>query len=285
MPNNPINLTTSMNPQNPNNIIDLINMINQNNSNLNLNPNQIIKNQINPLNTNINNNSNLLLQQDPNNTNNNNLTNLNLNHLTLPNDSSNFNPNTNNINNIIELLSNIQAVHLYNSLTGGNAQNFTQTNPDSKNLQGLNPSQNTSTHNLLSSHLINNPNVNVNQNFNNSVSNSKATKFLNSLHKFDDKFKQFLDFKKNATNIVYVEGLPLNTSEREVAHLFRPFPGFKSVRLITREKSGEKSLICFADFEDILQATICINTLQGYRFDKNDLVGLHFSYGVTKSKK
>jgi hypothetical protein len=34
-----------------------------------------------------------------------------------------------------------------------------------------------------------------------------------------------------------------------------------------------------------VQSTICINTLQGYRFSKDDLIGLHFSYGVTKGKK
>ena len=67
--------------------------------------------------------------------------------------------------------------------------------------------------------------------------------------------------------------------------MFRPYSGFRNVRLITREKNGKKSLICFVDFEDVIQATLCINTLQGYRFDKNDLVGLHLSYGVTKNKK
>ena len=108
--------------------------------------------------------------------------------------------------------------------------------------------------------------------------------FPKSFFKFDDYFKKNMEFKRNATNIVYVEGLPNGSSDREVAHMFRPFPGFKSVRLITREKNGEKSIICFADFENVIQSTVCINTLQGYRFDKNDLVGLHFSYGVNKNK-
>ena len=115
------------------------------------------------------------------------------------------------------------------------------------------------------------------------VSESSAL-FLKNFNKFDDSFKSAIDFRRNATNIVYVEGLPNDATEREVAHLFRPFVGFKSVRLITREKNGQNSLICFADFENVLQSTICINTLQGYRFDKNDLIGLHFSYGVSKHK-
>jgi hypothetical protein len=45
---------------------------------------------------------------------------------------------------------------------------------------------------------------------------------------------------RNATNTVYVEGIPVNASEREVAHLFRPYKGFKAVRLIPRDKKGDK---------------------------------------------
>jgi len=62
---------------------------------------------------------------------------------------------------------------------------------------------------------------------------------------------QILPISKNATNTVYVEGIPTNASEREVAHIFRPFVGFKTVRLIPREKrQGEKVMLCFADFEN-----------------------------------
>jgi RNA recognition motif-containing protein len=67
---------------------------------------------------------------------------------------------------------------------------------------------------------------------------------------------------KNATNTVYVEGIPVDASEREVAHIFRPFIGFRTVRLIRREKRpGEKVVFCFVDFETPLQTTIVINTL------------------------
>lgn len=292
------------NLQNPNNLLDLINLLNNNNVNTNASA-QIIKNAIIPLNQNISNPNLLMQQQDPNNNLNllqgnlNNIPGLNPNlSLMTSNNSSLGNSGSaetsnNNYNNLLEILHNIQTVQLLNSLTGQTAssQNFNQSNSDSKNLQILNPNQNNSNSgnalNLLSNHLIPNQTSNLNNNNQNntSTSNSKSNSFLNSIHKYDDKFKYFLDFKKNATNIVYVEGLPLNATEREVAHVFRPFPGFKSVRLITRDKGGEKSVICFADFDDILQSTVCINTLQGYRFDKNDLVGLHFSYGVSKQKK
>lgn len=68
---------------------------------------------------------------------------------------------------------------------------------------------------------------------------------------------------KNATNTIYVEGIPTDASEREVsrkfphplpdrrADIFRPFRGFKSVRLIPREiNPEEKVILCFADFEN-----------------------------------
>ena len=82
---------------------------------------------------------------------------------------------------------------------------------------------------------------------------------------------------KNATNTIYVEGIRCDATEREVSRkfnypssclniyssdIFRPFRGFKSVRLIPREKGpDEKVILCFADFENALQTTIVINTL------------------------
>ena len=74
----------------------------------------------------------------------------------------------------------------------------------------------------------------------------------------------------NATNTIYVEGIPLDAKEREVAHIFRPFPGFINLRLVKKEKNGRLMNLCFVDFENILQSTICIATLQGYKFDKKD---------------
>ena len=74
---------------------------------------------------------------------------------------------------------------------------------------------------------------------------------------------------KNATNTIYVEGIPVDATEREVSRkynpqlrvnrsiffllidIFRPFKGFKSVRLIPREiNPDEKVVLCFADFEN-----------------------------------
>ncbi len=99
-----------------------------------------------------------------------------------------------------------------------------------------------------------------------------STYVLNSLSQFYNVFQNLVKIPKNATNTVYVEGIPSDTTEREVARkssmsssldIFRPFPGYKCVRLIPREtKTGERVLFCFADFENTLQSTLVINTLQ-----------------------
>jgi len=57
--------------------------------------------------------------------------------------------------------------------------------------------------------------------------------------------------------------------------IFRPFPGFRSIRLIPRDtKNGEKVLFCFADFETTLQTTLVINTLQVNICLENYFIGL-----------
>ena len=45
--------------------------------------------------------------------------------------------------------------------------------------------------------------------------------------------------------------------------IFRPYPGFLSARLIIKEaKSGRKFFYCFVDFENSVQATIALQSLQ-----------------------
>lgn len=77
---------------------------------------------------------------------------------------------------------------------------------------------------------------------------------------------EMLNVPKVASSTIVVEGLPPDAIEREVAHIFRPFPGFKTVRIVhvTSEgegegKSGESN--CFVDFESALQTTAVINTI------------------------
>jgi len=172
----------------------------------------------------------------------------------------------------LSLLNNIQSLSTPNHISNQVNTNYQQPIEESTHNKD-NLKFNSFSNEYKNRFNIKNSSSSLNQNFNKKIM------------KYDEKFKKLISLPKNATNIVYVEGLPLDTTEREIAHVFRPFKGFISVRLINRDKNGEKSLICFADFEELLDASICINTLQGYRFDKNSLVGLHFSYGVNKYKK
>jgi len=186
--------------------------------------------------------------------------------------NQNLNNNNNDINNQLESLVNNPLIKLIEqSNQNSNNQLYQNQTPQNQLLKNLT---------LLASV--------QNTNFNNTIQNNNLN--LNNqldsvLKKYENVFLDFENLKNHASNIVYVEGIPIDAKEREVAHIFRPFPGYKSLRLIQKEKNGENTILCFADFENVIQSTICINTLQGYRFDKNDLVGLHCSYGVSKNKK
>ena len=59
-----------------------------------------------------------------------------------------------------------------------------------------------------------------------------------------------------------MEGVPIDATEREVAHIFRPFPGYLLARLLLKEnKIGKKFYYCFVDFENKIQSTIAMQTL------------------------
>ncbi|GJR77074.1 RNA-binding protein 1-like protein [Tanacetum coccineum] len=77
----------------------------------------------------------------------------------------------------------------------------------------------------------------------------------------------------HASNTLFVEGLPSNCSRREVAHIFRPFVGYKEVRLVTKESrhsSGDPFVLCFVDFESPAEAATAKDALHGYKFDEHD---------------
>jgi hypothetical protein len=80
-------------------------------------------------------------------------------------------------------------------------------------------------------------------------------------------------------------GIPADATEREVSHVFRPFPGFLSARLIPKtSKNGRKYFFCFVDFENEVQATVALSTLQGYRFHWKDNKGLKLSFATPTSQ-
>ncbi|XP_010247370.1 PREDICTED: RNA-binding protein 1-like [Nelumbo nucifera] len=72
------------------------------------------------------------------------------------------------------------------------------------------------------------------------------------------------------SNILFVDGLPNDCTRREVAHLFRPFIGFKEIRVVHKEprRSGDKAMVlCFVEFDDAKCALTALEALQGYKFD------------------
>ncbi|AES72538.2 putative nucleotide-binding alpha-beta plait domain-containing protein [Medicago truncatula] len=86
-----------------------------------------------------------------------------------------------------------------------------------------------------------------------------------------------------ATNTLFVEGLPSNCTRREVAHIFRPFVGYKEVRLVSKESrqpGGDPLLLCFVDFVSPAHAATAMDALHGYKFDELDRnsVNLRFQF-------
>ncbi|CAL5050579.1 unnamed protein product [Urochloa decumbens] len=77
----------------------------------------------------------------------------------------------------------------------------------------------------------------------------------------------------DASNTLYIEGIPTGCTRREVSHIFRPFVGFREVRLVNKEPKhpgGDPIVLCFVDFAEATQAAIAMDALQGYKFDEHD---------------
>lgn len=77
----------------------------------------------------------------------------------------------------------------------------------------------------------------------------------------------------DASNTLFIEGIPTDCERREVSHIFRPFVGFQEVRLVNKEPrhpGGDPIVLCFVDFANAAQAAIAMEALQGYKFDEHD---------------
>lgn len=82
-----------------------------------------------------------------------------------------------------------------------------------------------------------------------------------------------LPLPPDASSTLFVEGLPSNCTRREVSHIFRPFVGYKEVRLVTKESrhaGGDPLVLCFVDFVSPAHAATAMDALQGYKFDEHD---------------
>ncbi|KFK42088.1 hypothetical protein AALP_AA2G209400 [Arabis alpina] len=93
------------------------------------------------------------------------------------------------------------------------------------------------------------------------------------LESVDRRNREPLPLPPDASNTLYVEGLPANCSRREVAHIFRPFVGYREVRLVTKDskhRNGDPIVLCFVDFTNPACAATALSTLQGYRMDESE---------------
>ncbi|KAL1557296.1 RNA-binding protein 2-like isoform X2 [Salvia divinorum] len=87
------------------------------------------------------------------------------------------------------------------------------------------------------------------------------------------------------SNILFVDGLPTDCTRREMGHLFRPFIGFREIRLVHKEprRRGDKAMVlCFVEFTDAKCAVTAMEALQGYKFDDKKpeapLLRIHFAH-------
>ena len=65
---------------------------------------------------------------------------------------------------------------------------------------------------------------------------------------------------------IFVEGIPADCRDREAAHIFRAFEGFKGMRLCMR-KNRVNVTLCFVEYETAGHAQVAIERLNGYVFD------------------
>ena len=80
-----------------------------------------------------------------------------------------------------------------------------------------------------------------------------------------------------------MEGLPLDALPREVAHIFRPFTGFESLRIIVKDT---RHPLCFVEFQNAFQSVLAMKHIQGYRVDLSDPGrGLVISFAMSRDRR
>jgi hypothetical protein len=56
----------------------------------------------------------------------------------------------------------------------------------------------------------------------------------------------------DASSTLFVEGLPADVTIREVSHIFRPFPGYQSLRIVPKESKADPAKVftlCFVEYD------------------------------------
>lgn len=86
----------------------------------------------------------------------------------------------------------------------------------------------------------------------------------------DEEFNRIMLMGKGSINeTLYVEGIPTDATNREIAHIFRPYAGYKSLRLLVKKDNitGKDFCLCFVDFDTPRNAYVALTSLQGYKMD------------------
>jgi len=79
-----------------------------------------------------------------------------------------------------------------------------------------------------------------------------------------------LSIPHDATSTIFVDGLPFDVTRREISHIFRPFEGYITCRLIAKDSIrhlGEKMYLGFIEFDSEMHAFTAMNIVNGYKLD------------------
>jgi U2 small nuclear ribonucleoprotein B'' len=71
--------------------------------------------------------------------------------------------------------------------------------------------------------------------------------------------------------ILFAQNLPEECNDQMLAMLFQPYPGYQEVRMVPGKKG-----IAFIEFEDLIQAGIALQQLNGFKLTSSDM--LHLTY-------
>lgn len=72
--------------------------------------------------------------------------------------------------------------------------------------------------------------------------------------------------------ILFAQNVPDECNDRMLAMLFQPFPGFQEVRMVP----GKKGL-AFIEFQDVIQAGIALQQLNGFQLTSNETLQLTYA--------
>jgi U2 small nuclear ribonucleoprotein B'' len=70
---------------------------------------------------------------------------------------------------------------------------------------------------------------------------------------------------------LFAQNVPDECNDRMLSMLFQPFPGFEGVRMVPGKKG-----IAFIDFQDVIQAGIALQQLNGFQLTATET--LHLTY-------